>query len=510
MLANNWKNCTATILFTEPGAVFVLAGGYINIVGNVILDASALASPVTLTSTNGNSRSQQFFALTTKGSAFVAKNINFANNARQVHSTSGTATVVGNVLFLSSGMASFESCRFSNNSLSLTSAAGVNVGAGGGALRFAACSYVRFDDCSFEGNSVTVESRFAVGGAVSIAEPVGPSIFNRCTFVGNKIATTYTFAGGRAFTCGGAVYAEYQPPSSPTPANQSVTFTSCTFQSNEARAAASLALTGLPAFHVAGAAVATEPMAPKPTNLDFTYVNCSFRGNTATGSSVNISSTTQINVFGGAVSHSYGTVNVTSSTFLDNAAINSGFTTTPTPTPPVYRAFGGAVFFNGVVATVDSSAFTNNTASAAVEGRGGGLSTQLHVISATTGPFVNTLAISNTTWIANKVLVNGGYGRSAYGGGYAMSCHNNQAYLCRLTTSASTILTNNSASLVGTTVVGMTTAALVQGGGIWVSQMSLGATLTDVAFSGNQVYGEAGGTFSNVLTVEGGGLYLLY
>ena len=499
LLTSNWKNCAATIYFTEPGAVFVLSGSY-QPSGNIILDASELSAPITLTSTAG-ARNLNFFKMVNGG--FVARNIVFANNARvnlNIASTGG-GDGNGNILNLDKGMAFFESCHFLNNSQLLTAQPGVSAGAGGGALRFKNVQRLLFNDCVFEGNSVTTESRIGTGGAVMISELSGPAAFNRCTFSGNKVQTTFV-ALGRALTGGGAVFVEYTIQTT----SQSITFTSCTFDNNEVQGLLGSDLAGLGGFYVAGGAVASDPTAPKATRVDFVYTDCTFVGNNAIGKLPNTEATTQVYVYGGAVSHTFGTVMFTSCTFRDNAATNPAYTTTTPATPNgvwIFRVIGGGMHLNGVDSTIESCAFHNNVASGASEARGGGLGVQL---SLSTAPFLSNTTISKTSWTLNKVVAKGAYARNAFGGGYASACATNiPSHPCRLSVTSSK-LTENSAMLVDTT---LSTTATAQGGGMYVWQLSQGGTITGVDFKDNQAYGKAGGSLTTPLTVEGGGLYLV-
>ena len=428
---NGWRsNCDGTIIFTEPGAVFVLEGGYNPTNVSLTLDASGLAAPVTLTHRGGGLAKGTLLSF---GAAklgivqgVVARNIAFANNVRSAVNGTGAQ---GSVIQMPGGTALFESCRFLNNSIVASFHPSVTAGAcNGGALRFQNCTSLRFDDCVFEGNSATCDGRMGTGGAVSIGDIAGPVAFNRCSFTGNKVNTTLSVAV-KAASVGGAVFVELA-----TALPQAVSFSSCHFEGNEAQGMGFLT-TSVAALYVGGAAVGTDPTPAKINPLSISYTDCSFVGNTATGS-LSSNSTMGLQVLGGAVlSHTNATSTVKGCTFTGNTAVSLSNPTTP-PTPTITAtvlAGAGALYVSGLAATIEFTSFINNSAASLTEVRGGAA-----------GVHATFSSISNTTWTANRASATGPFANRVYGGGLVSTCRN-----CRLSLS-SCVLVNNSATLTGT------------------------------------------------------------
>lgn len=446
----------------------------------------------------------------------VARNIVFANNMRS--SLNGTGAQ-GSVIQMPGGSATFESCRFVNNSIVASFLPTVVTGAcSGGALRFSNCTSLRFDDCEFERNSATCDGRMGTGGAVSIGDIAGPVVFSRCSFTGNKVNTTLS-QNVKAASVGGAVFVELT-----TTLPQAVSFSSCHFAENEAHGVGTLT-TAVAALYVGGAAVGTDPIPAKISPLTLSYIECTFVGNTATGS-LSSSSTMGLQVLGGAVlSHTNATSTVKGCTFSGNSAVslsNPNVAPTPTTTATVL-AGAGALLLSGFGATVESTSFLNNSAASLTEVRGGAA-----------GVHATVSSITNCTWTGKRASASGPFANRVYGGGLASACRN-----CRLSMS-SCVLVNNSVSLVGTRqssfVLPISTAGTfvwigfsarvcrysynfsppfpyqpthtppTEGGGMYVQSFHQSVRLSDVLFEGNKASAVADGTPAQQVLVEGGGL----
>lgn len=437
----NWKNCQGTVFFTEPaaGATYVLAGGY-QPNGGLTLDATALDRPVRLMHRSGNPTVPGLlnFAKNSNGPqpTFVARNIDFVDSVRSALNSVNGTLLAGNVIIMAAGTANFESCRFLNNSVvHRTTGWGA---CGGGALRLTGLSSARFDGCLFKGNTATCEGRTGSAGAVWLQDPLGPIVFNRCSFTGNQLRTIVTMEGPKPAALGGAVFVENNLKTS-----ASVAFTQCTFVDNKVQGWSTIPSTAGPMgqlVHVAGGAVSMDPF--RLSLLDTSYTECSFQGNTVTGYA-DTSSTGTLNVHGGAVAHTSGNAKFLACDFNTNEVATTSYSKASTST--TVRASGGALYLNSVAATIDDSQFTDNSASAATDARGGALG-----IQATLGP--SSTFIQNTKWVSNKASADGSTGRGAHGGGLATTCQAGAATrTCQLSV-VSCILKDNSATLTGTTL----------------------------------------------------------
>ena len=179
--------CNGTILFTVPGAIFTLTGYSYTVRSRITLDASSLASKVTLLAMRswGHFKVQSFGNLT-------AFNVNFNGVYK-----SGFANTVGGSIYMTSGYARFVSCGFVNNTiLNSVNAGGAGIYQTGGTLTL--------DSCIFDSNSI-YSTTTSGGAALQVRATTGypsPSVtITRCTFQRNVLNTSSvlsTYAGGGA------------------------------------------------------------------------------------------------------------------------------------------------------------------------------------------------------------------------------------------------------------------------------------------------------------------------
>ena len=121
-----------------------------------------------------------------------ARNVTFKDNF-----INGSANNIygGAVCVVNNGRADFKNCIFKDNSVTSSGST-----ARGGAV-YSNSQYVKFEDCTFTGNTVAGPTT-SRGGALDL---VG-GIIRNCTFTGNTISTGSTQSGGAVYVNGGAVY----------------------------------------------------------------------------------------------------------------------------------------------------------------------------------------------------------------------------------------------------------------------------------------------------------------
>ncbi len=420
------RNCDGTLVFTQPGASFRLTERLYRVHGNLTLDASNISPGVTIMGADGTG-SMLLFQKSSANAFFpglTAKNVHFSgNNLRFLDSTLGQFLMGGLINFENGGTAAFESCRFAGNRVAFQS---TGWGAAGGAiLRMQNLTHARFSDCVVEDNTFDVVASGAALGFLWIHRPNGPTLFERCTFRNNRVSAS----PGVGST---AVYLDSDQARA-----QPVTFASCVFEGNEGTARA-----GKDA-HACGAVCSSTTVTR--TALDVAFTDCTFGANRVTAEQAPGSKATNVNALGAAVSLFQGaTAAFSSCTFTDNAAVNTAAPAPGSTGTTTFRAFGGAVHLNGVAATIDSGIFVGNSATGAVDARGGALG-----LWTSRNDAPSSTTISNTFFSSNKALATGPAGRAALGGGIATACAAMAS--CRLALTSSG-LESNSAMLIDSTV----------------------------------------------------------
>jgi hypothetical protein len=418
---SSWRQCHGRVVFTEPGQVFILKGGYL-FAGNLTLDASALAKPVTLRTDEPTPNGLMAFIPgtwqgVTTAPSIVARNIVFADHRRVRTEGSGGTYLMGGVISMQGGACSavFEACTFRNNELFLsTNGTG---GCGAAAIRIAKPTLARFDDCVFENNAATCHSNSAAGGAVSIVEPLGPVSFSRCRWRNNKVIANMPNAGAaRPFASGAAVFLSNEPAGA---ARQPISFSQCVFEGNEAHATPLNTEANLDV--VACGAVCGETHVVRHVALDMSFTQCTFAGNTAAahlppGTAGDAKA--RLTVYGAAASFFAGaTADFTDCVIKENAAHIEDHSPVAGNTNRVY---GGGVLLNGATASFTATRFVDNSAIGPVDARGGGLYAM--GANSPTLAAATRVDIARSIFSGNHALALGAAGRHAYGGAVGVVC----------------------------------------------------------------------------------------
>jgi hypothetical protein len=179
-----------TVLFTLAGAHFTLSREYRLTAANITLDASRLASPVTIFA---SSLSRHF---TLAGSAtLAASNVIFA----AVRPASATPMFQGGSMFISGPSVSvlLTRCGFVDNFIRTTASLADH--AQGGALYIAA-GEVTLRSCTFRGNSVYAGGSAYTGLGGAVCHAGGGLVMTSCTWLGNSASGL----GGTGY--GGGLY----------------------------------------------------------------------------------------------------------------------------------------------------------------------------------------------------------------------------------------------------------------------------------------------------------------
>jgi hypothetical protein len=519
----NMRSCDGTIIFTEPGAHFAPIDTIYRVYANLTLDASGISPGVSLGTEN-----EPYFFLFQKGSSnsffpgLTAKNIYFTNNTKKwFGQTDGSFLMGGIMSFLNGGTAIFEGCRFAGNTVTFETDGWGAVG--GALLRAHNLTYTRFADCVFEDNAFNTVARGPALGFLWLYRPIGPTLFDRCIFRNNRV----TASPGVAAT---AVYLD-----SDLAQRQPVVFSSCVFEENEGRGRA---VVNNQAAHVCGA-VCTNALMPSSArcNLDISFDDCVFRANRVTGELGAPTVAANVNALGAAAGLFFGaTAAFAACTFTDNVVLNTAVAPGSTNT---FRAFGGAVHLNGVSATIDSGIFIANSATGAVDARGGALG-----VWTSNNAIPSTTTISHTFFSSNKALATGAGARSAFGGGIATACA--AAASCRLALSSSALESNTAmlmdSAITNTPVFARTCRlyacmhacvlllppcrldtdltfhhlflasikprAHTEGGGLYATALRTAMTIDGSALTSNVAYARPAST-ATPAAVEGGGLFVL-
>lgn len=443
---SKWRNCHGRVRFTEPGQTFTLHTGYI-LSGNLTLDASGLAAPVTIRT--GTTMETSFLTFTPGTSitpGILARNIVFADHKRVRTGASGGTFALGGIISMQGGpnWAVFESCTFRDNDLFFSTNGTGGCGVAG--VRVSKPTLARFDDCVFEGNSATCESNNAAGGAVAIVDPLGPVSFTRCRWTNNKVTANIPMAAvSRPYASGAAVFLSNEQAT-----GQPVAFSQCTFTGNEAHATPLLPEATFDA--AACGAVCGDTHVGKPALLDVAFSDCTFTSNKAaahlpptTGATAKV----RLSVYGAAVGLFAGSAaRFTDCVIKENVASAEDYA-------PVLglsnRVYGGGVLLNGAAASFESTQFIANSAIGPVDARGGGL----YVMGAANpslqqGP--SSVTVSRSTFFGNRALALGPVGTWAFGGALGAACSSTSA-TCRIPVQlVDSIVKDNSATVQETTV----------------------------------------------------------
>jgi hypothetical protein len=298
----------------------------------------------------------------------------------------------------------------------------------GGAISINYASSFSVSDSAFIGNSMTAADNYVYGGAIYDAGCPASTITGTL-FLGNTVATTsYGGAYGGAIDWSGAYFQS----------NSVLTISGCAFLSNLAQG-----------------------------------------GPTASG-------------LGGAIfAEAYdGTLNLSSSTFVDNSAVGGAAATTGSDNTGG-DAYGGALVSAYVHTTVSHSAFLDNTAvggSATGDGNQAG--------SAVGGAIQNIgfylLNVSDSTLIGNSAVGGAGIAGATGGDGQGGAIAENYGPL-----------QVNQSSILDNSAIGGSGGGDGEGGGVFISGTSAHAAFTSALISLNQASGGSGGGKG-----YGGGLYI--
>lgn len=450
---SGWRQCHGRVVFIEPAQTFTLTGGYI-FGGNLTLDASGLAQPVTLRTTAPMEKSFLSFVPNSPGltPSIVARNIAFAGHRLVRTGASEGDWSMGGVISMQGGhsVAVFESCAFRDNELFFRSSGSGGCGVAG--VRVVSPVLARFDDCVFESNTATCQANNAAGGAVGIVDPVGPVSFTRCRWTNNKVTATIPLPNSRPYSSGAAVFLQNEQP-----ATQPVSFTECVFEENEAHVAPHNMVSNIDTT-VCGA-VCGDTHVGKPVLLNMTFARCSFTGNTATArlpADAQDTAKTRLTAYGAAVGLMVGsTARFTDCLIKHNVARVEGISSV---TGHVNRAYGGGVLLNGAAASFEGTHFLDNSAVSPVDARGGALYT-----TGANNPALaqgdHALIIVRSTFSGNRAMAPGPAGRSAYGGALGVAC-TSTSKTCRIPVHmADCRVLENSARLQVTVATGAGAAA---------------------------------------------------
>jgi hypothetical protein len=152
---------------------------------NLTLDASSLASGVTLIAASG----RRHFNVTSNG-WLTAKKVTFSEGRI---SRTGAAAYGGSLLFASGGSGVLSSCTFTNNTVTVLSGGFV---AGGGAIYLADGGSLRMTSCRLSGNRAVATAN-AQGGALHVINGAALSLW-RTIFSRNVVQVSAVSARSSA------------------------------------------------------------------------------------------------------------------------------------------------------------------------------------------------------------------------------------------------------------------------------------------------------------------------